>query len=166
MHLKYFIKHILQNHWCCSRSGVRAVVPPCRILHEDKLILCCDGTDSQFVAALDKRNGLLCLSLSDGSVIWKDGYRMTTKERNPHASMVWGEKKKGLAVILNARGDLILARLSPQGYNEKGRVHLLDGRWIWSHPAFSGQDIYARSDTEIIRVRISPPPLENPRRSR
>lgn len=116
--------------------------------------------------ALDKRNGLLCLSLSDGSVIWKDGYRMTTKERNPHASMVWGEKKKGLAVILNARGDLILARLSPQGYSEKGRVHLLDGRWIWSHPAFSGQDIYARSDTEIIRVRISPPPPENPRRSR
>ena len=32
------------------------------ILHEDKLILCCDGTDSQFLAALDKRSG---------SVVWK-----------------------------------------------------------------------------------------------
>jgi outer membrane protein assembly factor BamB len=107
--------------------------------------------------ALDKRNGLLCLDLGTGKVLWKDGYQMTKKERNPHASMVWGEKQKGMAVILNAGGDLILARLSPQGYSERGRVHLLDGRWIWSHPAFAGQDIFARSDTEIIRVRISPP---------
>jgi len=29
------------------------------ILHEDKLILCCDGTDKQFLAALDKRTGQL-----------------------------------------------------------------------------------------------------------
>ena len=119
-----------------------------------------------YLYALDKRTGLLCLSLANGKVIWKDGHKMTTKERNPHASMVWGEKKKGLAVILNARGDLILARLSPQGYSEKGRVHLLDGRWIWSHPAFSGQDVFARSDTEIIRVRISPPPVKDPRKNR
>ena len=115
--------------------------------------------------ALDKRNGLLCLSLKDGSVIWTDGHQMTTKERNPHASMVWGEKQKGLAVILNARGDLILARLSPEGYSERGRVHLIDGRWIWSHPAFAGQDIFARSDTEIIRARISPPAGEKPGQS-
>ena len=80
---------------------------------------------------------------------------MTPKERNPHASMVWGEKKTGRAVVLNARGDLLLARLSPKGYSEEGRVHLIDGRWIWSHPAFCGQNIFARSDTEIICVRIS-----------
>lgn len=105
--------------------------------------------------ALDKRDGLLCLSLKDGSVVWKDGHQMTTKERNPHASMVWGDKKLGRAVILNARGDLLIAQLSPKGYREQGRVHLIDGRWIWSHPAFSGQNIYARSDTEIICVTIS-----------
>ena len=105
--------------------------------------------------ALDKRDGLLCVSIKDGSVVWKDGHRMTTKERNPHASMVWGEKKSGRAVVLNARGDLLLARLSPKGYSEEGRVHLIDGRSIWSHPAFCGQDIFARSDTEIICVRIS-----------
>ena len=108
-----------------------------------------------YLYALDKRDGLLCLSLKDGSVIWSDGHRMTTKERNPHASMVWGAKEKGLSVILNARGDLILARLSPKGYSERGRVHLIDGRWIWSHPAFSGQDIFARSDKELLCVRVS-----------
>ena len=108
-----------------------------------------------YLYALDKRNGLLCVSLKDSSVVWSDGHRMTTKEKNPHASMVWGGKEKGLAVILNARGDLILARLSPKGYSERGRVHLIDGRWIWSHPAFSGQDIFARSDKEILCVRIS-----------
>ena len=32
------------------------------ILYEDKLILCCDGTDNQFLAALDKRSG---------KILWK-----------------------------------------------------------------------------------------------
>ena len=61
--------------------------------------------------------------------------------------------------IFSETGDLILAKLSPEKYEELGRVHLLDptnecfGRdVVWSHPAFANRCIYARNDRELICV--------------
>ena len=59
--------------------------------------------------------------------------------------------------LWNEKGDLIIARLTPQGYEEISRAHLLEptgeaaGRSVvWSHPAFANRRIYARNDKEII----------------
>ncbi len=56
-------------------------------------------------------------------------------------------------------GDLILARLTPEKYEELGRMHLLDptnecfGREVvWSHPAFADRCIFARNDRELVCV--------------
>jgi outer membrane protein assembly factor BamB len=61
--------------------------------------------------------------------------------------------------IFSETGDLILAKLSPEKYEELGRTHLLDptnecfGREVvWSHPAFANRCIYARNDRELICV--------------
>jgi hypothetical protein len=68
--------------------------------------------------------------------------------------------------IFNERGDLILARLTPQGYEEKGRAHVIDpdmpasggGRKVvWSHPAFANRRIYARNDREIVCASLAQP---------
>ncbi len=66
--------------------------------------------------------------------------------------------------IYNEVGDLILARLTPQGYEEIGRVHLLDptnkagGRDVhWSHPAFANGHVLVRNDRELIRVDLRRP---------
>ena len=40
-------------------------------------------------------------------------------------------------MALNSAGELILARLSPQGYHEESRVKVIDGP-VWGHPAFAG----------------------------
>jgi len=54
---------------------------------------------------------------------------------------------------------LIIARLTPKGYEEISRAHLLEptnpmagrGRLVvWSHPAFANKSIYARNDKEIV----------------
>ena len=62
------------------------------------------------------------------------------------------------------KGDLIIAKLSPKGYEEISRTHLLDptstawGRDIvWSHPAFANHSVYARNDKEIICVSLAAP---------
>ena len=54
-------------------------------------------------------------------------------------------------------GHLIIARLSPTGYEEIVRAKLLDttnecfGRpVVWSHPAFANKCVYARNDKEIV----------------
>jgi outer membrane protein assembly factor BamB len=53
-------------------------------------------------------------------------------------------------------GHLIIAGLSPAGYDERGRAKLLDptgayaGRKVvWSHPAFAGRCVFVRNDKEI-----------------
>jgi len=64
--------------------------------------------------------------------------------------------------IFSETGDLILATLSPAGYQELGRQHLLDptnecfGREVvWSHPAFADRCIYARNDRELVCVSLA-----------
>jgi hypothetical protein len=48
-------------------------------------------------------------------------------------------------LALNSEGELILARINPQEYQEKSRTKILDGR-VWGHPGFAGRHVYARSD--------------------
>lgn len=62
----------------------------------------------------------------------------------------------------NEKGDLIIARLTPQGYEEISRAKLLEptntaaGRdVVWSHPAFANRCIYARNDKELICVSLA-----------
>jgi len=64
--------------------------------------------------------------------------------------------------ILSEKGDLIIAKLSPEKYEELSRAHLLDpvnrdpGRSVvWSHPAFANKSIYARNDKEIVCVSLA-----------
>ena len=64
--------------------------------------------------------------------------------------------------IFGEMGDLILAELSAQGYEERGRQHILEptnGAWgrkvVWTHPAFANQSVFARNDKELIRVDLS-----------
>ncbi|MDB5313152.1 MAG: outer rane biosis protein BamB [Gemmataceae bacterium] len=55
-------------------------------------------------------------------------------------------------------GDLVIAELTPKGYEEISRAHLLDpttpamnGRKaVWSHPAFADKCVFARNDKELV----------------
>lgn len=66
--------------------------------------------------------------------------------------------------VFNEKGDLILARLTPKGYEEMCRTHVIDpdmassggGRKVvWSHPAFANRRIYARNDREIVCASLA-----------
>ena len=64
--------------------------------------------------------------------------------------------------IHNEQGDLILASLSPEGYQEISRAKLVEPTrrvqnrmTIWSHPAFAMKSVFARNDREIVRVDLS-----------
>jgi outer membrane protein assembly factor BamB len=92
---------------------------------------------------IDRTKGLVCFELKTGTVRWAD-HRLTPRSRNPHASLVWaGDGDRVL--ILNAAGELILARLTPAGYAEQSRTQVIDGK-VWSHPAYAGRRLYVRSD--------------------
>jgi formylglycine-generating enzyme required for sulfatase activity/outer membrane protein assembly factor BamB len=103
------------------------------------------------VYLLDKRHGLTCFDLRTGKKRWDDGNRVTPKGRNPQATLVWvGDGDR--ALILNAEGDLILARLNRDGYRELSRTRIIGA--TWAHPAYAGDRVYARSDSEVVCVSL------------
>jgi outer membrane protein assembly factor BamB len=109
--------------------------------------LCRDG----HAYLLDKRHGLTCFELRTGRKLWDDGNRLTAKGRNPQATLVWaggGDR----ALILNAEGELVLARLSPAGYREQSRTKVIGP--TWAHPAYAGDRVYARDDRELVCVAL------------
>ncbi|MHC4740895.1 MAG: hypothetical protein ACYS8Z_03225 [Planctomycetota bacterium] len=66
--------------------------------------------------------------------------------------------------IFNERGELIISRMSPEGYTEISRAKLIEptkgqldqrGGVCWSHPAYAYRHIYARNDRELVCADLS-----------
>lgn len=110
------------------------------------------------VYLLDKNRGLTCFKLTDGSILWQDGNTLTPKDRNPHFSLVWMDKANDLVALLNASGELIYAKVNATGVTEIAR-HQVIGK-TWSHPAFVGNRLYARSDSEVTAWELWPEPAK------
>jgi outer membrane protein assembly factor BamB len=112
---------------------------------------------------------LTAVALDDGRRLWetlapttggerrsKHGTAFVVRQADPVAGDPAGATRTW---IFSETGDLILARLSPERYEELGRVHLLDatnecfGREVvWSHPAFASGCIFVRNDRELVCV--------------
>jgi outer membrane protein assembly factor BamB len=83
----------------------------------------------------------------------KDGDRWGNAFLTPQGDNYW---------LFNEHGDLILAKLSPGGYEEIGRMnilapdnHMANRPVVWSHPAYADRKIFARNDSEIVCVDLS-----------
>ena len=71
----------------------------------------------------------------------------------------------GDAVFLfTDRGDLIRAQLTPQGYREISRAHLLEPtspfgtrKCAWTPPAYANRHVFARSDVELVCASLAKP---------
>ncbi len=104
---------------------------------------------------------LRCLDLMTGKQRWevtKAGpvLRHATMHLVQHGKRTW---------IFNERGELILARLTPEGYEELTRAKLIEPTKLqlargvtWSHPAFAYRHVFARSDTELVCADLSAKP--------
>ncbi len=110
--------------------------------------LCKDGT----VYLLDKAHGLTAFTLETGDILWRDDHQVTPKDRNPQVSLVWADESKNVAAGLNALGELIFMRLTPEKFEELSR-HQVVGK-TWANPAFTRNEIFARSDTELTAWRL------------
>jgi outer membrane protein assembly factor BamB len=112
---------------------------------------------------------LRCLTLADGKRVWED----LTATGTGGKTVRWGNAflvPHGERFFLfNEKGDLIIAKLTPKGYTEIDRTHLLaptgqlsgGGRFgpgrkiVWSHPAFANKTIFVRNDKEIVAVSLA-----------
>lgn len=105
---------------------------------------------------------LRCLNAETGGRIWETLAATTASSRPVRWANAFLVRNGEVFFLANELGDLIIARLSPKGYAELGRAHLLEptnrdcGRLVvWSHPAFANRCLIARNDREIIRVSLA-----------
>ncbi len=63
----------------------------------------------------------------------------------------------GKLICLSDRGELVLVKADPSGYNEIARIQALGGKNLWTQPVLSGKQIYARNNSkgDLVAVDVS-----------
>jgi hypothetical protein len=110
----------------------------------------------------DCRSGaLMGVRLEDGERLWQT-FKPTTGDRRASHGTAFIIRHEDRYFLNSETGDLILSKLSPQGYEELGRFHMLKpdseafGRKVvWSHPAFANRCVFARNNSELICVNLA-----------
>ena len=111
-------------------------------------------TNDAHVVALDARTGKL---------VWET--QALTKEHVQYVSAYF-VRNGDRYFINNDRGELIIAKLSPKGYEEISRSKLITPTHpyvrrrqlpnvLWSHPAYANRHIIIRNDSEIVRFSLA-----------
>jgi outer membrane protein assembly factor BamB len=124
-------------------------------------VMCTPFLEDGYIYGVCSYGQLRCLKADTGERIWQT-LKATTSGEPVRWANAFIVKNGNRFFLFNEKGDLIIAKLSPQGYEEISRAHLLaptgeaSGRAVlWSHPAFANRRVYARNDKEIICVDLA-----------
>lgn len=117
---------------------VKAQIHPA-ILYDNHLYINGNGNE--------RHDGLICMNL-DGEVLWKT-------KRRPSFDRGGFLIAEGRIIIVDAkRGDLCLAKASPEGYQELGRTRLLQQPNIWAPLALSNGKLVVRDQKQLLCVNV------------
>ncbi len=116
-----------------------------------------DGT----IYGVDQPGMLRAVELASGKRLWYRFEPVIEKEeeetfQGAACGTAFLVKNGDRFFIFNEKGSLIIAKLSPEKYEEIDKAKLLEptgaafGRKVvWSHPAFAGKCVFVRNDKEI-----------------
>ena len=96
---------------------------------------------------------LVCLEAATGKQVWSTNGLTMPKNG---ASINITPQGDGYFLFTD-EGNLIRAQMSPTGYREFGRSHLIDPTWpfgqtkfVYAPPAFADRHVFARSEAEVV----------------
>lgn len=136
--------------WPKSRATAR------RILSDTSTALFRDD----YIYSARSAGEFVCLEASTGNQLWETDKVTDLKSgASVHVTSI-GES----VLLYTDQGDLIRARLSPQGYQEISRARVLEppATWnrkcAWAAPAFANGHVYARTDKELVCASLANEP--------
>ena len=106
---------------------------------------------------------LMAISFPSGERLWETTEPVSPRrpQRSGTAFLVRQEDRFWM---FTENGDLVIAKLSPQGYREIDRAKVIaksNNAWgrevVWCMPAFANRRMYVRNDHECICVDLSAP---------
>lgn len=118
--------------------------------------------DGDYIYGVCSYGQFRCLNAKTGERVWET---MALTKENARWSTGHIVRYKDRYFISTDRGDLVIAKLSPSGYQEISRTHLIkptsksgNRRELefvsWSHPAYANGHIIARNDEEIFSASL------------
>jgi outer membrane protein assembly factor BamB len=120
--------------------------------------------DGDYIYGLSSFGTLRCLEVGTGKLVWET--QALTKEHVQYVSAYF-VRNGDRYFINNDRGELIIARLSPKGYEEISRSQLIapthpqirrrEAGLVahWTQPAYANKHLITRNDNEIISVNLA-----------
>ena len=108
------------------------------------------------------QNGLMYgVELKTGERLWQSGKPVNT-ERPSNSATAFIVKNGERFWMFNEHGELLIAKLSPKGYEEIDRVKVIEptnnafGRdVVWSPPAWANRKVYLRNDKEFLCLDLA-----------
>jgi len=106
---------------------------------------------------------LRCLRVATGERLWESQEVTVERARWASAFIV---RNGDRVFVSNDRGELMIARLTPEGYEEIDRTQLIEptsppgvrrklGKVNVVHPAYANRNIYMRNDKEIVAFSMA-----------
>ena len=123
-------------------------------------LMCTSYLDANHVYGVNGYGLMRCLDAATGDRIWEDA-TATSQVRWGTLHMVRNGEK---IWMFNDRGELIIGRLSPQGFQELSRAKLIEptrgqlskGDGVtWSHPAFAYKHVFIRNDERLVCASLA-----------
>jgi outer membrane protein assembly factor BamB len=130
--------------------------------------------DGDYAYGVCSYGQLRCLNVKTGERVWETMQATRGKRTPPRVaanpepadterwSNAFLTKHDDRYFLFNEQGDLIIAKLSPKGYEEIDRAHLLGPtnvanarRVVWVPPAFAGKCVFVRNDKEIVCYNLA-----------
>lgn len=117
--------------------------------------------DDGHIYGVSSGGWLTCLQMADGKQMWRS-LEAHGGKRPEGSAEIFVVRNAHRYFLTNEKGDMIIAQLSPTGYKELSRTHLLNptstgfGRPVlWSFPAYANRSAYLRNDAELICVSLA-----------
>ena len=139
-------------------------------------IMCTPVVDGEHIYGVCSYGELRCIKAATGERVWESMQATRgrlTPEKVAKAETSDESERWSLAFLIphgdryflfNEQGDLIIAKLSPKGYEEIDRATIVEptnmpggGRnrkVVWMHPAFADKCVFARNDRELVCVEV------------
>ncbi len=112
-----------------------------------------------FVYGVSGMGEMRCLDLATGSIKWRSFEPQEGEKALFATTFIVSDGQHYW--LFNDQGELILANLTPEGYQQLGRQKVLQplsrarGRMVvWSHPAFAKGMMFARNDEEMVCIDL------------
>jgi outer membrane protein assembly factor BamB len=114
------------------------------------------------VYGLDQSGDLRCVELPSGDIKWTTPKPLGDRKVGSGTAFLVRSGNTDKFWIFAESGDLLIGQLTPTGFTELSRMHVLEptnnafGREVvWCAPAFANKRMYVRNDKELVCVDLA-----------